>query len=238
MLLQNYKMGIATLQNKPNEYLPDVDLYRLIREGNDRAFTDLQEKHKFTVLSAISKHLNNSSFGGTLSIGARTSQGDVALTVWENIYKAIQTGKFVIENENSSRSYIKRVARYKALNLIKDSETNRTTSGLVDLRNTFLKFEDLESGSELAVSENSDRQIDETTIFEHLIPLLNERELEVFNLMKEFYLDKDRDDPELKAKLTSVQMAESLDVNERTIRNHRKSIQQKLCRLKGRLYDE
>jgi hypothetical protein len=230
-------MGIVALHNKPDEYLPDVDLYRLIRGGDDRAFTDLQNKHRLTVLSAISKHLNNSSFGGTLSIGARTSQSDVAPTVWENIYEAIQTGKFVIENENSSRSFIKRVAQYKALNLIKDSETNRTTSGLVDLRNTFLKFEDLESNSELAVSENSDRHIDETTIFEHLIPLLNERELEVFNLMKEFYLD-DRDDPEFKAKLTSVQMAESLGVNERTIRNHKKSIQLKLGRLKGRLYDE
>jgi transcription initiation factor TFIIIB Brf1 subunit/transcription initiation factor TFIIB len=54
-------------------------------------------------------------------------------------------------------------------------------------------------------------------------------------LMKDYYFSDEQDNNESINKITSVEMAEILGVNERTIRNRRKNIQEKLVRLKNRI---
>jgi RNA polymerase sigma factor (sigma-70 family) len=209
----------------------DMELWASFLDGDKSALDALYKKHQRTVLNAISKHLNITSVGGTLSVSGNVLANDAANIAWEHIHKALINGKFEARNESSFRSFISKIARNKALDFITQAKKNRSTSLIVGGTNEFPRLDDFELASPCFADEDPD----ELPVSERLIPYLSEIELDVFALMKDYYFSDEQDNNESINKITSVEMAEILGVNERTIRNRRKSIQEKLVRLKNRI---
>lgn len=212
--------------DKHNHDQYDLTLVKAIASGEPSAFSILKERYEGLVFKAIDKHLNDTSVSGTLSISAESTREDVALTVWHKLFKLFSEAKVEFQTESALRSYIFRVASNSAIDVIKQSLANRK-GFFKGIQNEFVKLNG-ETHIEIPDSTGQvESGLDEEKFLSMLRSELTPGELDVFLYLEKSFISASFDDSQDLKKVTAVDIAEALSVNERTVRNRKKSIRTK-----------
>lgn len=209
----------------------DSELCRRIKNGDEAAFRELQEKYKGLVSSICMKELQSGWAGlhTRLSVCYEHLEQDIESIVWQALYEQALSGiKF--DDKDSFIKLINTIARNKVHDIKKKSRKNRSMGAINGVFNSFHSMdreEDTGSGTPLSfeLPYPVDNDIDYDKFMKLLADELDEKEQYLLNqllkLLNERWAEGNGKKP------TQHELAELLDISDRTVRNRMNNIREK-----------
>lgn len=210
--------------------MSDQELCDRIFYDDQAAFFELKKKHNGLVFTICKEKLEKGGLHTLLSVDYKDSIEFLSAIIWDDLYKQIKKG-IDFRTEHAFKNLLRMTCKWKAADMVRSSLKNRKQGAMGGKNNTFPRISQV-SEEELhalcSLDGLIDSEEDEKQFFLMLSSQLDQKELDIFNAIKEL-IDEGGEGVK---KIKNISIANRLGISSKTVSTRMGDIKLKAEKIK------